>query len=373
MGVNIFFVLSGFLITRILLNEKQKTFRSYILSFYYKRTLRIFPLYYAYLLGAFLLITLCTFWLPGLLKYDEWKASYQSVIHNFPYYLTYTYNLKTNLRYFLHSPGYSSSFFGHLWSLSLEEQFYVGFPFLVYFASLKTLKITTIAVIIICPVLRLWGALYGVNTVTDHYWFGELFYTNTFCQADALFTGAALAIFNLKQIKPYRTFFITASIWLLTGMLCFILLRKTGYYLIPFKSLGYDFPGFWFDEKTAFWFINIRPFYQYTTINLLAATLILPAVNGQPLFPFIFLKNWVVYLGKISYGIYIFHFPILGLCMLIANIYLGGWHNIVQTPFTQICCFILYIIIVVSVAHLSYQYFEKRILKYKYRFNHTAN
>lgn len=365
MGVNIFFVLSGFLITRILLNEKQQSFKAYISHFYYKRTLRIFPLYYAYLCISFFLIILLTYYLPNLLNYDEWKGAYQAATKDAPYYFTYTYNLKINLRYFMHLPDSSNKFFGHLWSLSLEEQFYLIFPFLVYFLTLKNLKIVTIIILILCPLLRLWGVVYGVHKVTDLYWLGEFFYSNTFCQADALFTGVALAIFRIKDFKPYLTFFIMAAIWFFTGITCFIFLRKAGYFLVEFKSLGYNFPGFWFFEKTPYWIINIRPFYQYTIVNLLAASLILPAINGRSLFPSIFQNKQVTYLGKISYGIYVFHSPLLALFIMIADSKLGGWHNFTKPPIIEIGCFLIYVSTVILTAHISYRYFESKILKYK--------
>jgi peptidoglycan/LPS O-acetylase OafA/YrhL len=365
MGVNIFFVLSGFLITRILINEKSQSFKTYISRFYYKRTLRIFPLYYAYLILSFSLIILLTYYMPQLLNYSEWKAAWFAATRDFPYYFTYTYNLKINLRYFTHLPDSSNKFFGHLWSLALEEQFYVIFPFLVYFLSLKNLKKVTITILILCPILRLWGVLYGAHHVTDLYWFGELFYSNTFCQSDALFTGVALAIFDIKQVKPYFTFFVMAAVWLLVGITCFVFLRKAGYFLVEFKSLGFDFPGFWFSEKTPYWFINIRPFYQYTIVNMLAASLILPAVNGKPLFPVLFQNSKISYLGKISYGIYVFHSPILAIFMLLGDSKLGGWYVFTKNPLVEIGCFVIYVSIVIAIAHLSYQYFEKKILKYK--------
>jgi peptidoglycan/LPS O-acetylase OafA/YrhL len=259
--------------------------------------------------------------------------------------------------YFMHQTDTSGIFFGHLWSLSLEEQFYTMFPFIVYFSSLKTLKGITIAMLVFCPLLRLWGVLYGINTGSDHYGFGDLFYRNTICQSDALFTGAALAIFKIKQAKPYLTFILVATLWLLAGMVCFVFLRKSGYFLVPGKSLGYDFPAFWFALKTKYWFINIRPFYQYTLVNLLAAALILPAINGKALFPFIFQNKGVSYLGKISYGLYIIHFPIIGLFVFIADVNFGGWYHLTSQPLAEIGLFLVYIIVVIGVAHVSYKYF----------------
>jgi peptidoglycan/LPS O-acetylase OafA/YrhL len=367
-GVNIFFVLSGFLITRILLYQKQKSLKEYLADFYYKRALRIFPLYYAFLAVGFLAVLTLTYFLPQLLNNSDWKATYDSVIHDFPYYLTYTYNLKINARHFIEHAGYLNRFFSHLWSLSVEEQFYLFFPLLVYFTSLKSLKIITIIVLIACPLLRLGGVLYSINHVTDKLWFGELFYYNTLCQADALFMGAALALFSIKQVKPYLTFFAIATVWLLVGIICLVLLRKAGYFLVAGKSLGYDYPGFWFDEKTPYWFINIRPFYQYTLVNILAAALILPAIYSRALFPAIFEAKPIDYLGRISYGIYIFHAPILAILILIADINLGGWHKVTQSPLTELVVFVSYLALVIGAAHLSYQFFEKKFLKYKHRY-----
>jgi peptidoglycan/LPS O-acetylase OafA/YrhL len=368
MGVNIFFVLSGFLISRILINQKQLSFKNYISKFYYKRALRIFPLYYAFLIITLLLILLITNHYPLLLKLDGWRNIYTGAIAEFPYCLTYTYNLKANLSYFINFQQSSPIIFGHLWSLCLEEQFYLIFPFLVYFLSIKTLKKVTIVILILCPLLRLWGVLYVTHHITDHYWLGETFYTNIFCQSDALFTGVALSIFNFKIIKPYLTFFIVATIWLLVGIICLIFVRQAGWHnLAAVKSLGYDFPGYWFLETTKYWFINIRPFYQYTIVNVLAASLILPAINGQPLFSFIFQNRRIVYLGKISYGIYVFHFPLITLFIFLGNLKLGGWFNLTNHPLGEIMAYVLYLSTVFLIANFSYQYFEKRFLNLKHR------
>ena len=364
-GVNIFFVLSGFLITRILLNSKELGFKSYITRFYYNRALRIFPLYYIFLVVSFLLILIFTRYTPALRSNAEWESAFQAAKQDFPYCLTYTSNLKNNLRLLLHLTNRSNLFFGHLWSLALEEQFYVIFPFLVYFVSRKNLKIITVIILILCPLLRLWGAIYGINMVSDRYWLGELFYSNTFCQADALFTGAALAIFNIRFVKPYLTVFITALVWFTVGVICLVFLRNAAVLLVPVRSFGYNFPAFWFSQRTEYWFINIRPFYLYTLVNFLAVALLLPAIQGEPVFPFIFQNRRIAYLGKISYGIYILHYPILTVFMFVADLNLGGWYKLTQNPVAEAVCFLLYLAVVIIIADFSYRYIEKRFLKYK--------
>jgi peptidoglycan/LPS O-acetylase OafA/YrhL len=98
---------------------------------------------------------------------------------------------------------------------------------------------------------------------------------------------------------------------------------------------------------------------------MLAASLILPAINGKPLFPVLFQNSRIAYLGKISYGIYVFHSPILAIFMLIGDSKLGGWYVFTKNPLVEIGCFLIYVSIMIGIAHISFQYFEKKILKYK--------
>ena len=102
-GVRIFFTISGFLITRILLDGESGDLRADLSRFYLRRTLRIFPLYYA---------VVAMLWASGLLPGPGW-------------YLTYTYNVRAS---YLHDWGGPV---GHFWTLSVEEQFYVLYPVLL--------------------------------------------------------------------------------------------------------------------------------------------------------------------------------------------------------------------------------------------------
>jgi len=96
----------------------------------------------------------------------------------------------------------------------------------------------------------------------------------------------------------------------------------------------------------------------------LAVTLILPAIHGTPLFPKIFLNPFVSYFGKISYGIYLYHALFLELMFLVTD-HFGGFNKLVDNHFMDVILFILYNISLFIAAHLSYQYFEKKILAFK--------
>lgn len=371
-GVNIFFVLSGFLITRILLNEKQKKFKAYLGGFFYKRALRIFPVYYLFFFITAAIILLSYYLIPSLSGNDFILMGIKTLKHDTPVYLTYSLNIKMNLAYFFKWPMYEHAFLGHLWSLAVEEQFYLIFPFVVYFLDTRLLKKVVIAIIIICPLIRLWAAIVGIHLVTNTYWLGETIYSNTFCQADALATGALLALFPIKINFPYRNFFIVTIICLIVGLACLYFLRKAGYIFVEGKSFGFNFPGFWFDEKTPWFLINIRAFYQYSLVNLFAFALIAPATIKKPLFPALFNAKPVSYLGKISYGIYLFHNPLIAFFMIGATFF-GGWYNITAHPLNNIVIFIIYLVIVISLAHVSYKYFERKIInKYKFKLERSA-
>jgi peptidoglycan/LPS O-acetylase OafA/YrhL len=366
-GVNIFFVLSGFLITRILLEEKKDaSLKKYLLNFYYKRSLRIFPLYYAFLAIFCLIILLLSFNIPSLLNNETFKGGYDAVTKDMPYYLTYTYNLKINFRYLFNLADSSNQFFGHLWSLAVEEQFYLIFPFIIYFSSTRNLKLIIIMILVACPLLRLWAAINAINLVNDKYWLGEFFYSNTLCQADALITGAALTVFNIKINKPYIFFFSVVCICLAVGLTQLYFLRQSGYFLIEGKSFGFNFPGFWFEQPTPYFLINIRAFYLYSLVNLLAVAIILPFVVKKPIFSWFFKSKLMDYLGKISYGIYIFHYPLIAF-VTIAIGYFGGFSLLANYPLLECILFITLLSTIIFISHLSYQYFEKRFLNFKNR------
>jgi peptidoglycan/LPS O-acetylase OafA/YrhL len=211
-GVRIFFVISGFLITSILVKEFEADGAINIKKFYFRRTLRIFPAYYFYVF-VILILTILGF--------------YKIPILNFSIPLTYTSN-------------YLSSGFrelGHTWSLSVEEQFYLILPgFLLIFGLIKSKKLLFL-LLLVAPVLR-FSNLYAIQAeiqsgIPDWFTFG--FHTNM----DTLAVGCLLALYNktLHENKFYDRFLKSQTgILLLFGIIFLVTFNLANTYF--FYSFG---------------------------------------------------------------------------------------------------------------------------------------
>jgi peptidoglycan/LPS O-acetylase OafA/YrhL len=169
-GVDVFFVLSGFLITGILLSRKRQP-KTYFGYFYGRRIFRILPSYY---------VTLLVF---GVLF--GW-----STFHPWPTLVFFGMNIQT---FFTQHPSPLP-----LWSLAVEEQFYLVFPFLVLYCSERMLKRLLIAALIVTPLLRMLAApfLRGEQYV----------YTLTPFRADLLCAGALLALVWKNHTPAFEAF-----------------------------------------------------------------------------------------------------------------------------------------------------------------------
>lgn len=163
LGVNVFFVISGFLITTLLLQEEEQAGNISLKGFYIKRAFRIFPVYYT------LLFVYLTLQLLNILDFTagSWLTS-----------LTYTKYLNW------HSDWETA----HLWSLSVEEQFYFIWPFVFRYAKKHRAKYA-FAIIILVPLLRI------THQVTQYQWMD--FYT-IFQRVDAIMWGCVFALYHDK-------------------------------------------------------------------------------------------------------------------------------------------------------------------------------
>jgi peptidoglycan/LPS O-acetylase OafA/YrhL len=361
-GVNLFFILSGFLITRILLNTKEFSFRSYSANFYVRRSLRIFPLYFFYILLAVGLL----FWLNRSMIVPE--PGIAQGIHDFrsncPYLLTYTYNFQQVIN-FLHHRDYSSSLaFGHLWSLSVEEQFYLVFPFIVYFVPVKWLKKILAVTIVLVPFLRLLFVLWMRQKTSDLFWIGDVLYILTPFQLDALSFGACIALFDfgvvVKKLKVWL--WVIGGLLVVTGV-AHLLVLPTYNVHIENSSLGFDNPVYHLINPIENFILNNRYLYTIPLLNLFFGLLVLAAVNGK-LWPALFENRILLKIGKISYGIYIYHLFFSYLYRLtFSQLFSRELGSIDKVG--QIINGVIYLILLYGLAWLSYYGFEKRFLAYK--------
>jgi peptidoglycan/LPS O-acetylase OafA/YrhL len=139
-GVNMFFVLSGFLISYLLLLEKE--FRKIeIIKFYLRRILRIWPLYFFYILIVFIVSVFFNF---------EFREE------NLPFYVFFGANIASNL-------GLTIPHLYHYWSLGIEEQFYIFWPFLIAFISNKKLLKVVFFIAICLFFLKIFGRIYEIK------------------------------------------------------------------------------------------------------------------------------------------------------------------------------------------------------------------
>lgn len=286
MGVQLFFVLSGFLITDILLRMKEALpMGSYFYKFYVRRFLRIFPLYYFFLsllLGiSFLFLAM------------SYRPALMGILQDqLPFAYLYIYNFYTVFDAYQPSP-----FMDHLWSLSVEEQFYLVWPLLIFLVREKWLKALFLAGIAAGPLFR--TALFIANEIGAATYLRDSFagalYALPFTHMDAFAFGAYISRYSFPHAKKML-------VWL--GLL----LPAAGF-LSHFLGTGEAAPptslGFLVSMPHGYQFL-----WAYSFINLWFALLIHCVVKEK--FFVHFLEHPLLrYLGKISYGLYIYHFPII--------------------------------------------------------------
>jgi len=264
LGVLVFFVISGFLITSLLMSEREKTGTISLGKFYLRRVLRIFPAFYA-LIAALAIAT--------------WLGWIDLGGRDFAYALTYTIN------YYPDHPWQV----GHLWSLSIEEQFYLLWP-LTFVLLVRFFRMSwTTVVIMVLTAFAFWG--WRIYLTLDGAAVVHL-YNRFDTRADSLLFGCALAIaLKLFDLSSYPR----VCKWL-------------AWSLVPISALG------------IFWGLNIqdqmRWYYLVSPLMGSIPAVICVAALVQPHRTFmhtIYEHPAPVFLGRICYGLYIWHYPVFSL------------------------------------------------------------
>jgi len=265
-SLNTFFVLSGFLITALLLNEQSRRGRIGVGSFYGRRIVRLLPALYIVVFANALFASLTHTWAPTE------KSTIFSVLF---YYSNYLAASASQILSPALAPG-----FQHMWSLSFEEQFYVLWPWitialLTIRMRLRTVVIILIAMIAIIGIHRAWSYESGA-----HFW--SLF-LRTDTRADSILWGCLIAHLWVRRKEPIRH--VAAVAWVAAAFLLACL---------PFAS-----------QESSFLYLG-----GFDLIDMACVAIILALLNSDWTGGALLRWKPLVALGIVSYGVYLWHLPV---------------------------------------------------------------
>ncbi len=336
MGVHAFFVLSGFLLTPILLEMKESLpTKSYYLNFYGRRALRIFPLYFTYLV----IIGLVAYFAVYHFEYDV-NHRLSRTIDQLGYAATYTYNFFTLSESYLQTQTLT-----HFWSLAVEEQFYLLWPMILMFSPREKIRYYLLFLILLGPIVRAAVAWAATQWPESFNRFDMVAYTFTFSSFDAFAIGGLFSVF-VKNIKWRTILLLTATTFLVGVVTEYMIVGK-----LDFTALGYK--PFMSDSYKHIWGFSLFSI-------IFACTLV--KIRNREFLPMLFENRFLVYLGTISYGLYVYHFPIM--------YFFNHEASALSAPIRLVLIFGLTFV----TAMLSYELLEKQFLKKKdILFKHGEN
>ena len=335
-GVDLFFVLSGYLITRGLVTPNDKPLGSRLKSFWMRRVLRIFPLYYAFIIvGTVVALAIggMSAWVPG------------------PSYWVYMQN------YALAFDPEVLRWTAHFWSLAIEEQFYFVWPIVALMVSRRRLIPTILVLVPLVVMLRGFLIFKGASipaiehTFHDAEGIAKFVYRATFTRADGLLLGAFVAVTQREVLHP------VSAVWRRLRFPLFIAtaLALCGLYVMANGLNDYD------RRIMGVGYVTLALFFA-TSISMCADAVVSDRAKA--------VLSWrpLVACGKVSYGMYIFHWVLV--ILVVPHLVPMQVGMPVSTQISLVLGVIVGGIAVVYVlAELSFRFFETPFLRLKKRFH----
>lgn len=317
-GVYLFFVLSGFLITYLLLQEKDNYNKISFKKFYLRRIFRIWPLYYLVIAISFILIPFLVYnfeifqLTPNYFKRVLDPSNYGSL--SITLYMLFVPN-------FALAAGKAVVGAAQSWSIGVEEQFYLIWPLLLFLFNKRKLLLIFVCMLIGYILLNLHPVIY----ITP------------------ILRIVPFEFMAIGGIGAYFYYYKKDEIRLVTGKgYCYIITLLCVILLLSFKLP------------------LISGYFQNICLGILFLGLILITINNDN--KLVFRNKYFSFLGKISYGIYMYHAFVMFLVFPFANKYVNPNSNILLY---NIIVYIFIISITIVISHLSYKYIESRFIKIK--------
>lgn len=310
LGVDLFFVLSSYLITSLLLREREVAGTVDVGRFYGRRILRIWPLYFGFLVVSVLVASQ----FPGYRLKGLWLLSFFFLLGNFATPLIIAHRLAIN------------QIIGPLWSISVEEQFYLTWPHVMKYASRRWMIRACAVMLFVSAVARVTAPFTHIRDV----------YFNTFARLDPIAIGILIAVGlypRLPDLRAWVRILVCCggiALWIVASVCCGIRMSHI-------------------------------PTYDCVVGYLLAAMgcgAILVAVLGIRAHGETRWWKTLVYLGQISYGLYVFHSMIL----TVARHLIAPQHFAGAAMFAAVS-----LAATIAVAAASYRFYETPFLRLKSR------
>jgi peptidoglycan/LPS O-acetylase OafA/YrhL len=307
-GVDLFFVLSAYLITELMLREREARGAIDVPAFYVRRILRIWPLYLTYLALAYLLTFLVSteqltwYHLLGFLLFS---GNWVYIAHPVP------------------------TIAAPLWSISVEEQFYLGWPWLVRHATVVRLAVLAILIVLVGMGVRCYLGL--------HHDYGDWITKNSFARIDGFAAGVLIAIATHNR-----------KLTVGTGSRLAVLLSSVAVWF--WVAAAFDLDG----DSTP----TLSLIFGWPLVAAGAAGIVL-AVLGDDSAATAWLRSGpIVYLGRISYGLYVFH----ELGLLVADRELPSYS---ESPHQWLLHWFFALTLTIALAAMSYRWLEQPFLRLK--------
>ena len=321
-GVSCFFVLSGFLITYLLVQEKQRHHKISLPGFYMRRILRIWPLYYLLVVLEFAVFN-------NIYPLLGWKPSHL----NFFAVISFLTNFNINHLLALHRLG--GTVLGATWSVCVEEQFYLIWPLLFFIFSNKKIKYAIAAIVVLCYAYRfsirydetnLYGSTFSVcgdlaiGGLLGYY----TYYSRKFRQTIA---SMSRALIYILYIAGFIWLYVEAQIPVYPGLHVFLRLGNCLFFAFVIAEQNFA----------------LHSFYKFENYKAIS--------------------KW----GMYTYGLYMLHPIAVELVRTVSRLMFPNFNQ--YTLIATIMLGIVILVISMIASYFSYKFFESRFLKFKDRFS----